>query len=144
MALSHEMIAAATPTERPFKLFDGHGVYLIVNPDGSKYWRLKYRFLGKEGCISLGVYPRVSLDDARACASQARELLRRGVNPSVERKAQAASARRAKKIAADNVKALRVISIPDGTFELWKGGCVIHLNPDEARFAVRLLSTILS
>ena len=53
------------PGERPQKLFDGHGLYLLVQPQGTKLWRLKYRFAGKEKLLSFGSYPEVSLKEAR-------------------------------------------------------------------------------
>jgi integrase len=61
-------------------------MFLLVRPDGSKYWRLKYRFEGKEKLLALGVYPEVSLKGAREARDRARELLRAGKDPSAERK----------------------------------------------------------
>ena len=62
---------------------DGHGLYLEVMPNGSKYWRLKYRFLGKEKRLALGVYPEVSLGEARDAREKARKLRAGGVDPSL-------------------------------------------------------------
>jgi len=70
------------------KLFDERGLYLEVSPSGGKWWRLKYRFDGKEKRLSLGVYPDVGLKDARARRDSARRLLSEGVDPSANRKAQ--------------------------------------------------------
>jgi hypothetical protein len=55
----------AKPQEKEYKLSDGHGMYLLVHPKGGKYWRLKYRVNGKEKLLSFGVYPEVSLEEAR-------------------------------------------------------------------------------
>jgi DNA-binding MarR family transcriptional regulator len=87
MLLSPELCAAAEPKDQPFKLFDGQGLYLLTQPNGRKYWRLKYRFGGKEKLLSLGVFPEVTLDAARDGGGWARDLLARGIDPSVARRA---------------------------------------------------------
>ena len=87
MQLTSQLCAAARPKNQPFKLFDGQGLYLLTQPNGRKYWRLKYRFGGKEKLLALGVFPVVTLDAARDGGSRARELLARGIDPSVARKA---------------------------------------------------------
>ena len=69
-------------------MFDGGGLYLEVSPAGGKWWRLKYRFAGKEKRISLGVFPDVSLKDARDRKDEARRLLANDIDPSEHRKAQ--------------------------------------------------------
>lgn len=143
MPLSEQVIAELAPAEKPYKLFDAHGLYLLVNPNGSKYWRLKFRIAGKEKGIGFGVYPMVSLEAARACANEARHLVREGIDPCLARKVERERARRETK-AADAMRALRVASLPDGTFELWKGRSVLQLNVDEARHIVRLFSELLS
>lgn len=63
--LSDLKIKAVKPQEKPFRLSDGRGLYLLVHPNGSKYWQVRYRWRGKENILSLGVYPLVSLLDAR-------------------------------------------------------------------------------
>ncbi|MCP8899260.1 tyrosine-type recombinase/integrase [Gilvimarinus xylanilyticus] len=77
-----------TSVSGPYRISDAGGMYLEVAPNGSKRWRLKYRFAGKEKRISLGVYPDVSLADARNARDDAKRLLKQGVDPSAERKAQ--------------------------------------------------------
>lgn len=77
---------AALPLEKPFKLADEKGLFLLVNPKGAKYWRMKYRFGGKENSLSLGVYPAVSLESARRAREQARDLLSTGIDPAQARK----------------------------------------------------------
>lgn len=86
MSLTNTAIKNAKPKEKLYKLADGKGMYLEVRPSGARYWRLKYRFAGKEKRISLGVYPDVSLKDARIKRYDARKLLEKGVDPSLERK----------------------------------------------------------
>ena len=81
---------AAKPTDKPYKLSDEKGLHLLVHPNGSKYWRLKYRFNGKEKTLALGVYPDIGLKDARAKRDAARKLLADGVDPGDTKKAQKA------------------------------------------------------
>ncbi len=87
MRLTDKACKNAKPSEKPRKMADGHGLYLEIMPNGSKYWRLKYRFDGKENRLAFGVYPEVSLKDARERLSQARKLLASGTDPSENRKA---------------------------------------------------------
>jgi hypothetical protein len=66
VALTDRTIQAkAKPADRPFKLFDGHGLFLLVKPSGDRYWRLQYRFKGKAKTLAFGVYPDVSLHESR-------------------------------------------------------------------------------
>ena len=88
--LTDTAIRTAKPKPKPYKLADGHGLYLEVAPSGGKWWRLKYRLAGKEKRLSLGVYPAVGLKEARARAAAAKEQLARGLDPSAERKAERA------------------------------------------------------
>lgn len=75
-------------TTKPYKMGDVGGLYLEVAPSGGKWWRFKYRFEGKEKRVSLGVYPDVSLKDARQRRDDARKLVAAGVDPGENRKAQ--------------------------------------------------------
>lgn len=88
MPLTDTAIRNAKPGEKPVKLFDERGLYLEISPTGGKWWRFKYRFDGKEKQLSLGVYPDVSLRDARDRRDAARRLLADGINPSGNRKAK--------------------------------------------------------
>lgn len=87
MALSHRQVLNAKPGARPYKLADGAGMYLLVKPSGSKLWRLKYRIAGREKSLALGVFPWVSLQDARNACFEARAKLARGIDPCAERAA---------------------------------------------------------
>lgn len=91
MPLSDIKIKQAKPREKPYKLADEKGLYLEVAPAGGKWWRLKYRFQGKEKRVSLGVYPDVTLADARLRRDEARKLLANEVDPSEHRKQKKAS-----------------------------------------------------
>jgi integrase len=88
MPLKDAAFRSAKTGAKPYKLGDGRGLYLLVTPSGGKWWRLKYRFGGKEKLLSLGVYPQVSLKEARARCDAARSLIARGIDPSAARKAE--------------------------------------------------------
>ena len=74
------------PTNKTFKVSDEKGLYLEVSPNGSRYWRFKYRFDGKEKRLAFGVYPEVSLKEAREKRDEARKLIQEGIDPSQEKK----------------------------------------------------------
>lgn len=88
MSLTDTAIRNARPAGKAVKLFDERGLYLEVSPSGGKWWRLKYRFDGKEKRLSLGVYPDIGLKDARSRRDEARKLVSNGIDPSENRKAQ--------------------------------------------------------
>ena len=96
--LTDVSVRNAKATDRRRKIYDADGLYLIVTPGGGKWWRLKYTFSGKEKLLSLGVYPNVSLRQARERRDENRRLIADGKDPSVERRdavaAQKAAARR--------------------------------------------------
>ncbi len=86
MPLTDTRIRNAKPTEKPYKLADGGGLYIEIKPNGSKLWRLRYRLARKENLFSLGEYPLVGLADARAGRDAAKKLIRDGIHPSHHRK----------------------------------------------------------
>jgi hypothetical protein len=86
MALSDTAVKNAKPRAKPYKLADGLGLYLLVQPAGGKWWRLKYRIAGKEGGLSFGTYPDVGLKLARERRDKARKLVALGVDPAQHRK----------------------------------------------------------
>ncbi len=88
MALTDLKCKNAKPTAKAQKLADGHGLYLEITPTGGRYWRLKYRYLGKEKRLALGVYPEVSLAEARDKREAARKLLADEIDPGEARKVQ--------------------------------------------------------
>ena len=88
MPLTNTAIQKAKTKNKPYKLFDERGLFLLVNPNGGKLWRFKYRFNGKEKQISLGIYPDVNLKDARERRDEARKLVANDIDPSEHRKAQ--------------------------------------------------------
>jgi integrase len=96
--LTATAVQKAKPGPRPRKLADSKGLYLLVHPNGSKYWRLKYRFAGKEKVLALGVFPDVSLADAREARDEARKLRAKGADPGALKRLQ----RQAVAMAAEN------------------------------------------
>jgi len=86
MPLTNTAIRNAKPEAKARKMFDGGGLYLEISPKGGKWWRLKYRFSGKEKRMSLGTFPDVSLKDARERRDEARKLIANGIDPSQKRK----------------------------------------------------------
>ena len=99
MKLTDTRIRTAKPREKPYKLFDGGGLYLMVTPSGGRWWRLKYRHGGKEKLLAIGTYPEVSLREAREARDDARKLLVRGADPSERKQA-------AKVIQSDTLRAI--------------------------------------
>jgi hypothetical protein len=91
MPLTDQQVRSAKPATRPRRLFDSGGLYLEVAPSGGRWWRFKYRIAGKEKRISLGVYPEVSLKEARLKRDDARKQLALRVDPSAMKKALKAS-----------------------------------------------------
>lgn len=125
--LTDKKASAAKPAEKPYKLFDGEGLYLLVQPDGGKYWRLKYRFAGKEKLLALGVYPTVPLKQARERRAKARLTLSAGRDPSAERQTE----KRNQKIAAVNT--LQAVA------EEWHAKNVHAWSEDYASWVLRAL-----
>lgn len=112
MALTDTAIRAAKPQESPYKLSDAGGLYLLVNPTGSRLWRLKYRVDGREKVLAIGAYPAVTLAQARAKREEARSLLGQGQDPSqakqdAKRAAEEASGNTFRLIAEEYIEKLR-------------------------------------
>jgi integrase len=104
MPLTDAAIRRAKPADKPQKLADGGGLFLLITVAGAKSWRWKYRVAGREKLLTLGLYPDVSLAMAREAREDARRLLASGVDPSEQRKAAAATK------AADLVESFEVIA----------------------------------
>lgn len=86
MKLNDKQCRNAMPKEKPYKLSDGGGLYLLVTPDGQKYWRLKYRYFDKEKLMAFGVYPLITLAEAREKREVTKKLLAAGKDPSSVKK----------------------------------------------------------
>ena len=98
MPLTDTRVRSAKPQDKAYKLSDGGGMYLLVTPDGGRYWRLDYRFAGKRRTLALGVYPIMTLSGARAGRDEARRLLTQDIDPNAAKKAR----KRAAKVAGEN------------------------------------------
>jgi integrase len=98
MTLTDTRIRNAKLRLTAYKLSDGGGMYLLVKPDGARYWRMDYRFAGKRRTLALGVYPTVTLSNARASRENARALLAKGTDPNAAKKV----AKRTAKHASEN------------------------------------------
>jgi hypothetical protein len=81
MPLNARQVETAKPRDKAYKLTDGGGLYLMVNTNGSKYWRMKYRFGGKEKKLSFGTYPTISLAEARTKRYETRKVLANDKDP---------------------------------------------------------------
>jgi integrase len=90
--LTETAIKAAKPREKPYKLYDDRGLYMLLSPAGGRWWRLKYRIEGKEKLLSLGVYPDVSLKQARDRRDAARKHVADHIDPGAKRRAEKAAA----------------------------------------------------
>jgi hypothetical protein len=88
MRLTDTRIRNAKPKAKAYKLSDGGGMYLLVTPDGGRYWRFDYRFAGKRRTLALGVYPIMTLSGARAGRDEARRLLTQDIDPNAAKKAR--------------------------------------------------------
>ena len=90
MTLETNFYSGAKPRAHPYKLRDGGGLHLLINPNDTKQWRVRYRFGGRESMLSLGSYPATSLKAARARRAEVRAALEAGKNPAAERRAERA------------------------------------------------------
>jgi hypothetical protein len=84
--LTDTRVRNAKPAHQPTKLSDAGGLHLLIQPHGSKLWRLAYRFAGKQKTLAFGVYPTVSLQEARERRDAAKRVLARGIDPSTQRR----------------------------------------------------------
>ena len=94
MALTDTAIRETKPGQKPFKVYDRDGLFLLFNPGGSKLWRWRYRFEGKEKLMALGEYPLVNLGQARELHFAARKTLAAGIDPMAQRKAESEAKQR--------------------------------------------------
>ena len=138
--LSESEIETACPGNGSYKLCDGYGLYLLIEPNGSKLWRYNYRFKGKQNSISLGKYPDVSLSEARIKRIESRRLLIEGLDPSAVKKEERVR-NMAEKDAISGKPSVRVVI--DGTIEIWKGRSVLRVTNEDAQFINNLLNKLL-
>ncbi len=146
MALTDRKIRAAQSASKPYHLTDGHGLFMVVQPNGSKLWRWKYRFQGKFRLMALGSYPAVSLAEARAAHAEVRAKLLNGTDPMAERrteKSAASEARRTTEIHANGEGQDLFCEVAAQWLEKWKTGKVERYARDtEKRLKEDVLSRI--
>lgn len=106
MSLTDIKAKNAKPLKKEYKLTDGFGMFLRVTPKGSKYWQMAYRFEGKQKIFSIGVYPAVSLGDARQRRDEARRLLAQGIDPNAKKQAEVKEL----KAKRDNTRSFRTVA----------------------------------
>lgn len=87
MKLTDKKIKSLKPKNKEYKVFDGRGLHILIHPNGSRYWRLRYRFNGKDKApLALGVYPELSLSEAREKTMEIKKQIKEGIDPSQQRK----------------------------------------------------------
>ena len=102
MPLTDTAIRAAKPLDKPQKLFDGNGLFLFVSTHGTKSWRVKYTFQGREKLLTLGTYPELSLKEAREGCAAAKKRLAAGTDPSAEKNSKPEVSRRLSRLSHAN------------------------------------------
>jgi hypothetical protein len=127
MALTLDVVTTSKPRLRPYRLSDGSCLFLEVSPAGGKYWRFKYRFQGKANTISCGVFPAVSIDDARKRRDVFRAMLSDGINPSEHAKAGRAN----QVVKAKQLAAVRFALDSDGALSFRLASRRLTLTPSE-------------
>jgi Arm DNA-binding domain len=112
----------------------------LVTPTGGKYWRLKYRFQGKEKQLSLGTYPETNIDSARLLRNDAKCLLKNGLDPSEERKMEKLTEEREDRTFINT--SVRISN--GGMIEIWKGRIALRLTLNEACFVKDQLCKLIA
>lgn len=120
MRLTNVKIKTAQPTAKAYKLFDGGGLFLLIKPNGTKSWRLKYRIHGKEKLLALGVYPSMSLKAAREAREAAKRMIGNSIDPVQEKARQRAE------------KAAETASSFESMAKTWHKGRASTLTEDHA------------
>jgi integrase len=127
MPLTIKKIEHTRSKEKQFKLSDGGGLYLLVHPNNGKYWRVKYRFEGKEKTLSLGTFPEISLAEAREKRDAAKKQLANGIDPNDAKRARGAS------------RAADVVDSFESVAREWHRKFSGNLTPDHAADKLRRL-----
>ena len=86
MFLTDIKVQKAKAQDKSYKLRDGDGLFLLIHPNGGKYWRFRYYFAGKAKMLAFGTYPEISLLDARDKRLTARKLVASGIDPGIKKK----------------------------------------------------------
>lgn len=139
--LSETAIRSAKPRERPYKLFDERGLYLLVAPTGGRLWRFRYRNGGKEKLLALGAYPDVPLRRAREKRDEARRLVADGIDPNVQRQADKATLCHTFEIAAREWLELLKNGIKASTFQRERSQLERFVFPDLGNRPIARITT---
>lgn len=115
MKLTDKICKNQKPTDKPVKMADGGGLFLLTQPNGKKYWRMKYRYIGKEKLLSFGEYPLVSLANTREKRDETKKLLLRKIDPSEQKKQE----RRKQEIEFENSFKAIALEWHKNQSELW-------------------------
>jgi hypothetical protein len=126
--LTDAAILHAEPAAKPVKLTDGGGLYLLLTPTGRRWWRFDYRYAGKRKTLACGVYPAVPVEEARARRDECRELLRAGIDPSDQNRAERAERLR---MEGERDKPVRFSLASDGALSVRLGRRCFALSPSE-------------
>ena len=100
--LTENSIRKAQILEKQYKIYDGEGMFLLIHPNGSKYWRMKYTFDGKSKLASFGVWPGVSLKEAREKRYEAKQKIKIGINPVEEKRKNKQLQQKQRKVKVSN------------------------------------------
>src|SRR6185437_7923406 len=134
MALTDTEVKGSKPAEKSYKLYDREGLFALVKPGGTKLWRFKYAFHGKEKLMALGAYPTLRLAEARERAFAARKMLAAGVDPMTAKKAEK-DALQAKSEAEQRKAANSFKHIAEQWHQRWSKG----VDADTAAYILRRL-----
>jgi hypothetical protein len=137
MPLTHSEILALQPRPKPYKVYIGKGAYILVHPNGSKYWRFRYFLNGKENHYALGVFPDMSIEAAQAARDSASEVVRQGLNPSIARRQAKADARAAQ---AATSATFRLGLSEDGALTIATGRNAVKLTLPQTRALAAFLN----
>jgi integrase len=140
MALTDVAVKAAKPKDKPYKLFDERGLFLLVTPNGGRWWRFKYRIDGREKLLSLGTYPDVLLAKARQKRDDARRLLTDEIDPSTARQADRAGRENSFEAIAREFLATQRKKLDPGTYGKKLAWFERHIFPSIGRPPIRKVS----
>jgi hypothetical protein len=138
--LDSKALEALKPKAKPYKVGAGSGLFLEVTPKGSRLWRLKYRFGGKEKKISMGAFPAVSLEQARKERDEARAKLQAGIDPSAVRKAERAESTKQRARA----KAFRLVMSLEHALTIETPNQILSLTPEQTAAVRAFLLAVVS
>ena len=137
--LTENSIKKAKVLEKQYKIYDGDGMFLLIHPNGSKYWRMKYTFDGKSKLASFGVWPGISLKEARERRYDAKQKIKRGINP-VEEKRKNKQLQEMRTTAKDNSESFQSDNSFNQSFQ-WSKLLYPHGKLQETEVSYRLLKS---